>query len=217
MSGSSVLTLGFALVDNFPTTVLAFSEATIGLILIALLIAYLPTIDSAFSRREAAVTMLEVRAGSPPSAVEMIIRYTRLKRLEQLGELWKAWEVWFVDLEESHTSLSALSFFRSPQPHRSWVTAAGAVLDGAALARSVFAPGTWLCAILPLSSASPTISILLRPTRLASRGRSLRRRWTKWPLPACLSKPIASRRGESSPAGPSTTILWCSPSPSSHY
>src|SRR5258708_10204382 len=109
----------------------------IGLILIALLIAYLPTIYAAFSRREAAVTMLEVRAGSPPSAVEMIKRYTRLKRLEQLGELWTAWEVWFVDLEESHTSLAALSFFRSPQPHRSWVIAAGAVLVGAALVRSV--------------------------------------------------------------------------------
>ena len=136
ISGSSLLTLGFALVDNFPTTVLAFSEATIGLILIALLIAYLPTIYAAFSRREAAVTMLEVRAGSPPSAVELIKRYSRLNRLDKLGELWTSWEAWFVDLEESHTSLAALSFFRSPQPHRSWVIAAGAVLDGAALVRS---------------------------------------------------------------------------------
>src|SRR5258708_15987644 len=109
----------------------------IGLILIALLIAYLPTIYAAVSWGEPVVTMLEVRAGSPLSAVEMIKRYTRLKRLEQLGELWTAWEVWFVDLEESHTSLAALSFFRSPQPHRSWVIAAGAVLDGAALVRSV--------------------------------------------------------------------------------
>jgi hypothetical protein len=136
ISGSSLLTLGFALVDNFPTTVLAFSEATIGLIMIAILIAYLPTIYSAFSRREAAVTMLEVRAGSPPSAVEMIKRYTRLKRLDRFGEIWTAWETWFVDIEESHTSLASLSFFRSPQPHRSWVIAAGTVLDCAALVRS---------------------------------------------------------------------------------
>jgi hypothetical protein len=139
VSGSSLLTLGFALVNNLPATVLVFSEATIGLILIALLIAYLPTIYSAFARREAAVTMLEVRAGSPPSAVEMIKRFSRLKRLEKLGELWTAWEAWFVDIEESHTSLAVLSFFRSPQPHRSWVTAAGAVLDGAALVRSAVA------------------------------------------------------------------------------
>jgi hypothetical protein len=139
VSGSSLLTLGFALVDNLPATLLIFSEATIGLLLIALLIAYLPTIYSAFARREAAVTMLEVRAGSPPSAVEMIKRYSRLKRLEKFGELWTAWEAWFVDIEESHTSLAVLSFFRSPQPHRSWVTAAGAVLDGAALVRSAVA------------------------------------------------------------------------------
>ncbi|GCE16516.1 hypothetical protein [Dictyobacter kobayashii] len=136
ISGSSLLTLGFSVVDNFPSTLLVFSEAIIGLVLIALLIAYLPTIYSAFERRESAVTMLEVRAGSPPSAVEMIIRYSRLKRLDQLGEIWTAWEVWFVDIEESHTSLAALSFLRSPQPHRSWVTAAGAVLDAASLVLS---------------------------------------------------------------------------------
>ncbi len=77
--------------------------------------------------------MLETRAGSPPSPVEMIIRYSRLGRLELLGEIWQAWEIWFVDIEESHTSLASLNFFRSPQAHRSWITAAGAVLDGAAL------------------------------------------------------------------------------------
>src|SRR5260370_16521030 len=60
---------------------------------------------------------------------------------------------------------------------------------------SVFAPDSWLCAILPLSFAFPTIPTLLQPTRLASRGRSLRLRWTKWRLRACLSKPTASRRG----------------------
>lgn len=134
ISGSSLLTLGFTLVDNWPTTVLVFSEATLGLILIAMLISYLPTIYAAFSRREEAVTMLEVRAGSPPSAVEMIERYSRLQRLSFLGaEIWSPWEVWFVDIEESHTSLPALAFFRSPQAHRSWVTAAGAVLDAASL------------------------------------------------------------------------------------
>jgi hypothetical protein len=47
--------------------------------------------------------------------------------------VWKSWETWFADIEESHTSLPALVFFRSPQPDHSWVTAAGAVLDGASL------------------------------------------------------------------------------------
>jgi hypothetical protein len=133
MSGSSLLTLGFALADGFAQTALAFSEATIGLILIAVLIAYLPTMYSAFSKREEAVSMLEVRAGSPPSALEMITRIHRIGGWDSLHDLWAQWEIWFVDLEETHTSLAALVFFRSPEPHRSWITAAGAVLDAAAI------------------------------------------------------------------------------------
>ncbi len=132
-SGSSLLTLGFASIQGLPHTILTFSEATLGLLLVALLIAYLPTIYSAFSRREATVTLLEVRAGSPPSALEMIRRYYRIHGLDHLTEVWRNWEAWFADIEESHTSLPALVFFRSPQPEHSWVTAAGAVLDGAAL------------------------------------------------------------------------------------
>jgi hypothetical protein len=133
LSGSSLLTLGFAPVNNLPQTILAFSEATLGLMLIALLIAYLPSIYAAFSRREAAVALLEVRAGTPPSAVEMILRYNRIHGLHRLAEQWAAWENWFVEIDESHTSLAALVFFRSPQPDHSWITAAGTVLDAAAL------------------------------------------------------------------------------------
>ena len=112
---------------------MGFSEAALGLILVALLIAYLPTIYSAFSRREAAVAMLEVRAGTPPSCVEMIERYHRIHGLDRLNEVWRNWEIWFSDIEESHTSLAALALFRSPEPDRSWVTASGAVLDTASL------------------------------------------------------------------------------------
>lgn len=137
VSGSSLLTLGFATSEGLTPAVLEFTEAVAGLVLVALLIAYLPVMYGAFSRREAAVNMLEVRAGAPPSAVEMIARYRRLDRLGQLGDLWVAWEQWFVDIEESHTSLAALSFFRSPQPDHSWVTAAGAVLDAAAMVNAV--------------------------------------------------------------------------------
>jgi hypothetical protein len=91
---------------------------------------------AAFSRREEAVNLLEVRAGSPPSAVEMILRYNRIHGLAKLADYWKAWEVWFADLEESHTVLPALVFFRSPRPENSWITAAGTVLDAAALTLS---------------------------------------------------------------------------------
>jgi hypothetical protein len=139
ISGSSLLTLGFATVDDLPKTVLVFSEATIGLMLVALLIAYLPSMYAAFSRRETVVTLLEVRADNPPSAVEMILRFHRIHGLDRLSELWKTWETWFADIEESHTSLPALVFFRSPRPDLSWVTAAGAVLDAASLTLSTVA------------------------------------------------------------------------------
>lgn len=136
LSGSSLLTLGFAVATSVPTTALAFSEATIGLILVALLISYLPTMYASFSRREAAVALLAVRAGEPPSAVEMLERFQRIKGFGRLSDQWTTWEAWFVDIEESHTSLTPLVFFRSPQPERSWVTAAGTVLDAAALMAS---------------------------------------------------------------------------------
>jgi hypothetical protein len=139
LSGSSLLTLGFASMDQLGGTLLAFSEAAIGMTMVALLIAYLPSIYSAFQRREAAVTLLEVRAGQPPSAVEMIARYHRIHGLVRLSEQWRTWESWFAEIEESHTSLAPLVFLRSPDPYKSWVTAAGAVLDAAALTKSVVA------------------------------------------------------------------------------
>ncbi len=135
-SGSSLLTLGFVAPKDVPQTILAFSEAAMGLLLVAVLIAYVPTLYSAWSKREAAVTMLEVRAGSPPSAQEMITRFHRLGRLDALHDLWEQWERWFIETEESHTTFAMLVFFRSPQPERSWVTAAGAVLDTASLRAS---------------------------------------------------------------------------------
>lgn len=133
LSGSSLLTLGFATTDKFFVNLLIFSEATLGLILVALLIAYLPTMYTAFSRREEAVNLLEVRAGNPPSSAEMLLRFNRIQGLDKLGNYWPAWETWFTALEESHTTLPALVFFRSPRPVNSWITASGTVLDAAAL------------------------------------------------------------------------------------
>jgi hypothetical protein len=108
----------------------------LGLILVGLLIAYLPTMYSAFSRREQAVNLLEVRAGNPPSAAEMLMRFHRNYGLEKLGDYWRTWEAWFADIEESHTTLPTLVFFRSPRPENSWVTAAGTILDAAAITLS---------------------------------------------------------------------------------
>ena len=136
MSGSALFTLGTTRPTNLASNALVFTEAAIGLFLLALLITFLPSIYTAFSRRELGVTALAVRAGEPPSGVEMMQRYWVLERMEQLNDVWTEWERWFVDVEETHTSLSSLAFFRSPQADHSWVTAAGAVLDGAALSLS---------------------------------------------------------------------------------
>ncbi len=139
LSGSSLYTLGFARDDEFLHIVMTYTEATIGLLLVALLIAYLPTMYSAFSAREKQVNLLAVRAGEPPSAVEMIVRFHRIQFLEDpagLNNFMREWEEWFAEVEETHTSLAALVFFRSPQPGQSWLTASGAVLDFAALMAS---------------------------------------------------------------------------------
>jgi len=133
ISGSSLLTLGTTPFVNPWVTIFQFSEATLGLGLVALLLAYLPTMYSSFARREAVVSMLVIRAGSPPSAVEMVTRAFRIRSLEDLNDTWDALEVWFTELEESHTSLAPLIFFRSPQPENSWITAAGAIMDSAAI------------------------------------------------------------------------------------
>ena len=136
LSGSSIFTLGFAVPRNLPTTVLAFSEAIFGIGLLAMLISYLPSMYQSFSRREAAVAALDVRAGTPPTAAMMLIRFSTIEGWERLTENWRTWEAWFVDVTETHTSLPALVFFRSPHWEHSWVTASGAVLDAASLVAS---------------------------------------------------------------------------------
>jgi len=211
-SGSSLLTLGFVRPPDMPSVVLAITEAVLGLTLLALLITYLPSLYSTFSRREAAVARLEVRAGSPPFGAEMIERYARIDWLGGLGAIWDTWEGWFVELEESHTSFPALVFFRSPQPDHSWITAAGAVLDAAALMSSTLeendpdadlscGPATWPCAASPTSSTSPTTATPHPTTPYRSPGRSTTPPTTGWPPPASPSSPTGTRPGGRSQGG----------------
>jgi hypothetical protein len=135
-SGSSLFTLGFVEPRDLPTTALAFVEAAIGLGVLALFIAYLPSIYAAFSRREVLVAKLSARAGTPPSAIEFLIRVSRIDELHQLDDVWQQCQDWFAELEETHTSQASLCFFRSPRSDRSWITAAGVVLDAASFANS---------------------------------------------------------------------------------
>ncbi|MGI9624649.1 MAG: hypothetical protein ACR2PK_17590 [Acidimicrobiales bacterium] len=138
LSGSSFTTLGFRSTTSFVEMLLAISEALLGLGLVALLISFMPSLYGAFSRREALVSRLEVRAGHPPSPEEHILRAHRIGWLESL-DTWAHWEQWFIEVEEAHTTYPALNFFRSPVPGRSWITSSATVLDSASLMQSTVA------------------------------------------------------------------------------
>jgi hypothetical protein len=111
-------------------------EAILGLGVVALLIAYLPTIYGHFTRREEMVVKFEVRAGSPPLPVTYLERLHRIGWTDRLGSIWADWESWFEQLEENHTSQPSLAHFRSQRSTNSWITTAGAVLDTAAISES---------------------------------------------------------------------------------
>ena len=119
VSGSSMLTLGVMFRRNGPAAVSSFAQASIGLIVVALLISYLPAIYAAFSKREVLVGLLESRAGMPPSPVTMLVRFNLVGGLDTLPGFFGRWEDWFVEVEESHTNFAALNFFRSPRADRS--------------------------------------------------------------------------------------------------
>lgn len=146
-SGSSLLTLGFERPPDLAAAFAVFAEAIIGLALLALLIAYLPTIYNAFSRREVAVTDLAIRAGTPPTPRDMLVRAHRTGFLYEMDRLWESWMAWFTEVQETHTTYGSLALFRSPNPHRSWITAAGAVLDTASVRLAVLD--------IPWTSAAP--------------------------------------------------------------
>ena len=84
---------------------------------------------------------LAARAGTPPSAIDLLRRAHLIDRLHDLDDLWERYQLWFAELEETHTSQPLLNFFRSPSPDRSWVTAAGAILDAASLINSTVDAG----------------------------------------------------------------------------
>jgi hypothetical protein len=137
-SGSSLTTLGFVPIVGLARQIAAFVDASLGLLLLALLITYLPTIYASFQRREAIVARAAMQGGTPPSGVQILERFHAISGFEALeAQVWQPWTTGFVDIEESHTTIAALSFFRSPRADRHWVTSAGAVLDAASLRASI--------------------------------------------------------------------------------
>src|SRR5437867_9775331 len=135
MSGTTFFTLGLG--DVVPRTALAKTltviEAGTGFAFLALVIGYFPVIYQAFSRREMAISLLDARAGSPPTAGELLWRYRWDKSGDALAELLREWERWAADVLESHLSYPALAYFRSQHYNQSWLAALTTMLDASAL------------------------------------------------------------------------------------
>jgi hypothetical protein len=138
-AASSMFTLGFDATATAAPTVLDILAAATGLVVVAVQIAYLPTLYAAFNRRETEVTLLGARAGAPPWGPELLARtrYGIKARLDDLPDFYALWERWAADVAESHSNYPVLVRFRSPQPLSSWLVGLLAVMDSAALLLSL--------------------------------------------------------------------------------
>jgi len=133
LAGSSFTTLGFLAPISRAHEMLAIFAAILGLGVVALLISYLPTIYGLFSRREVTVADVSIKSGGVAHGPDLVLHLTRVADTTRLDDMWIDWGHWLITLGETHTSEPSLNFFRSPRPNRSWLTAATAILDAAAL------------------------------------------------------------------------------------
>src|SRR5437763_2784377 len=134
-SGTTFFTLGLGDVTPLGAAGRAVTviEASIGFGMLALVIGYLPVLYQAFSRREVNISMLDARAGTPPTAVELLRRHQEAGAMTNLDEWLRDWEMWAADLMESHLSYPVLCFFRSQHDNQSWLAALSTVLDTCSL------------------------------------------------------------------------------------
>jgi Ion channel len=135
LSGTTFFTLGLG--DVTPHTsgerVMAVFESGLGFGFLALIISYLPVIYQAFSKREVSIVLLDARAGSPPTAGELLQRHGGQHGLQAIQVLFQDWERWSAELLESHISYPVVAYFRSQHSNESWLAALTALLDTTAL------------------------------------------------------------------------------------
>lgn len=134
-SGTTIFTLGLGDVtpQSAGARVLTICEAGTGLGLLAVVVGYFPVLYGAFSRREVSIALLDGRAGSPPTAAELMRRHAYEGASEALAALLVEWERWSAELLESHISYPLLCYFRSQHNNQSWLSALTAILDTSAL------------------------------------------------------------------------------------
>jgi hypothetical protein len=135
LSGTTLFTLGIG--DVLPQTrgsrILVVLESGMGLGFLAMAISYFPVLYGAFSRREVSISLLDARAGTPPTAAELMRRHAFKGGGDALNTLLGEWERWSAELLESHISYPLLCYFRSQHTNQSWLSALTAVLDVCAL------------------------------------------------------------------------------------
>jgi hypothetical protein len=135
MSGTSLFTLGLG--DVTPQSgvarALTVAESGTGFAFLAMVIGYLPVLYQSFSRREVSISLLDARAGSPPTAAELLRRHGERQRLEELAQFLREWERWTGELLESHLSFPVLAYCRSQHNNQSWLAALTTILDASAL------------------------------------------------------------------------------------
>ncbi len=135
LSGTTFFTLGIG--DVVPSSdmgrVLVVIESGMGFAFLALVIGYLPALNQSFARREVSISLLDARAGSPPTAAEMLSRHGHEKGMEALRNLLHEWERWSAEFLEGHLSYPVLAYFRSQHDNQSWLAALAAILDTSAL------------------------------------------------------------------------------------
>ncbi|HET7840241.1 MAG TPA: potassium channel family protein [Terriglobia bacterium] len=134
-SGTTFFTLGLGDIapHTSPARVITVLETGTGFGFLAVVISYLPVLYGAFSKREVNISLLDARAGSPPTAAELLRRHARQKNLAALDDYLRAWEIWAAELMESHLSYPVLCYFRSQHNNQSWVAALAAILDTCAV------------------------------------------------------------------------------------
>ncbi|HTM15793.1 MAG TPA: potassium channel family protein [Terracidiphilus sp.] len=135
VSGTNFFTLGLG--DVTPhgqiARVLTTLEAGTGFGFLAVVMGYFPVLYGAFSRREVSISLLDARAGSPPSAAELMRRHSFEGAEDELSTLLTEWERWSAELLESHISYTLLCYYRSQHTNQSWLGALTAMLDTSAL------------------------------------------------------------------------------------
>jgi hypothetical protein len=135
VSGTTIFTLGLG--DVMPrgewARVIIILEAGTGLGFLAVVMGYFPVLYTAFSRREVSISLLDARAGSPPTAAELLKRHAYQGAEQALSQLLSEWERWSAELLESHISYTLLCYFRSQHTNQSWISALTAILDTSSL------------------------------------------------------------------------------------